>query len=81
MYSRRYCSRNRELDLDMERAALRVAILSNNSVPSLFPTYPYYSPYPSYNYLSNNLYYGLLTNTLPYFTGYPYVPPYPYLLN
>jgi hypothetical protein len=70
MYSRRYYSGNRELDLDVERAALRVALLSNSST---LPIYPYY---PSYNYLPSYSYYGMLP---PYFGTYPYGPPYPYL--
>lgn len=74
MYSRRYYSRDRELDLDIERAGLRLALL-NNTTSSVYPSYPFY---PSYNYLPSYSYpyYGVLP---PYFNGYPYVSRYPYL--
>lgn len=73
MYSRRYYTSKRELDIDAERSALRLAILSNNSTLPLFPTYPYL---PSYSYLPSYPYYGVLP---PYLSGYPCGPPYPYL--
>lgn len=73
MYPRRYYSRNRELDLDIERAGLRLAQLSNNTSLSLLPPYPYL---PRYSYLPSYPYYGVLP---PYLSGYPYGPPYPYL--
>jgi hypothetical protein len=78
MYSRRYYSRDRELDLDIERAGLRLAQYSNNTALSLLPTYPYY---PSYNYLTpySYPYYGFPNRSFPYYGGYPYGSPYPYL--
>lgn len=74
MYSRRYYSRDRELDIDIERAGLRLALL-NNTTSSVYPSYPFYTLYnylPSYSYP----YYGVLPQ---YFNGYPYVSRYPYL--
>ena len=74
----RYYSRNRELDLDIERAGLRLAQYSNNTSLSLLPKYPYY---PSYNYLTpySYPYYGFPNRSFPYYGGYPYGQPYPYL--
>ena len=72
MYSRRYYTRNRELDLDIERAGLRLALL-NNTTSSVLPIYPYL---PAYSYLPSYPYYGVLP---PYLGTYPYGPPYPYL--
>lgn len=62
-----YC-RNRELDLDIERAYLRTALLSSrtlssNLLPSYIFNYPYFPQYPYYNAL------------LPYYGA---LPPYPY---
>jgi len=62
-----YC-RNRELDLDIERAYLRAALLSSRTLSSnLIPSYPFnYYPYlPPYYYNALPPYYGAL-------------PPYPY---
>jgi hypothetical protein len=74
MYSR-YYSRNRELDLDIERAGLRLALL-NNTTSSVYPSYPYY---PAFNYLPSYPYYGFPNRSFPYYGGYPYGQPYPYL--
>jgi len=64
-----YYRRDRELDLDIERAYLRTAILSNRTSSLL--TYPgnYYPYLPSYSY------YGLLP---PPYLYYGALPPYPY---
>jgi hypothetical protein len=72
----RYYRRNTELDLDVERAALRVALLSNRT---LLPIYPYLPNYSYYNPLPSYAYYGIPPAALPYYNGYPYSPSYPYL--
>jgi hypothetical protein len=76
MYSGRYYSRNKELDLDIERAGLRLAQLSNNTSLSLLSPYPYY---PAYNFLPSYPYYGMPPSLFPFFGRYPYGPSYPYL--
>lgn len=70
MYSRRYYTRNRELDLDIERAAVRSAMYSNRYLPSYayLPGYPYLPSYPYYG--------GIPPSSLPYYNGYPYGSPY-----